>query len=454
MGYNPLMASDGISANGDLFPVRAVADGEARDRASATGRQVDDAARILRRRDTGGHRRRDVGVCRILDLFTRTNPLKTARLKFAHNKVVDGFWLSVESGDVFVTQLSTLISQLDIVRDRHDRDVLVFPNADPIRGRFQLSIGRIHTGHVRAGELHATRMQDETATVHEERVAVERITRHLATFGAMTALDGRTVQIGEAHAERAAAEQIGRIDQTIGGASAGRATIVHNHAPALERLDLSFTLAVRDEVNQIELAKRGLDRRVHRHGHEPVATIAKPLSRVHEGRAVQLGRSSLRGDGFGMNRQQVACHARRTENSGEGVDEHVLVLAIPVFSEEVRQRQCRIVTGHLRRQMIPRPRIAVVLDAGDVLVSDQLRRHERCRIRERLPATSQVIPVRHVDLRAAQRGALVIVRRPHDNAGLKQVGFLRRALENVTSELRWHDDVCKLCLCHKLSFML
>jgi len=37
---------------------------------------------------------------------------------------------------------------------------------------------------------------------------------------------------------------------------------------------------------------------------------------------------------------------------------------------------------------------------------------------------------------------------------LKQVGFLRRALKDVASELRRHDDVCKLCLGHKLSFVL
>ena len=38
-----------------------------------------DAARILRRRYTSSVCRRDVGKCWRLDLFTRTNPLKTAR---------------------------------------------------------------------------------------------------------------------------------------------------------------------------------------------------------------------------------------------------------------------------------------------------------------------------------------------------------------------------------------
>jgi len=76
---------DGVDTNGDLPPIRAVADGEARNRTGATGRQVDDAARKFRRRDASSDRRRDVGKSCRLDLFTRTDPLETARLKFTHN---------------------------------------------------------------------------------------------------------------------------------------------------------------------------------------------------------------------------------------------------------------------------------------------------------------------------------------------------------------------------------
>ena len=76
---------DGVDANGDLPPVCAVRNGEARNRACATGRQVDDATRKFRRRYARSDRRRDVGKCCRLDLFTRTHPLETARLKFAHN---------------------------------------------------------------------------------------------------------------------------------------------------------------------------------------------------------------------------------------------------------------------------------------------------------------------------------------------------------------------------------
>jgi len=41
-----------------------------------------------------------------------------------------------------------------------------------------------------AGELHATRMQDEAATVHEERVAVERSRAIFAAFRAVTPSTG------------------------------------------------------------------------------------------------------------------------------------------------------------------------------------------------------------------------------------------------------------------------
>jgi len=77
--------SNGVDADGDLPPVCPVRNGEARHRAGATGGQVDDAARKFRRRDASSDRRCDVGKSCRLDLFTRTDPLETARLKFAHN---------------------------------------------------------------------------------------------------------------------------------------------------------------------------------------------------------------------------------------------------------------------------------------------------------------------------------------------------------------------------------
>ena len=142
--------------------------------------------------------------------------------------------------------------------DRDDSDVFIFPDAHPIRSGFQFRVRRVCTRDAGTGELHATRMQDEAATVDEERVAIQSVTRHFHAFRAVTALDGRTIQIGVAHAERAVAEQVGCINQTIGRARARRTAIVHDDATALERLDLRFALTVRDEVNQVELPQRGL----------------------------------------------------------------------------------------------------------------------------------------------------------------------------------------------------
>ena len=68
-----------IDANGDLPPVRAIADSEARHGARAASRQVDDAARKFRRRDASSDRCRVVSEGWNQDLFTRTNPFKTAR---------------------------------------------------------------------------------------------------------------------------------------------------------------------------------------------------------------------------------------------------------------------------------------------------------------------------------------------------------------------------------------
>ena len=70
---------DRVGANGNLLPVRPIADGDARHRASATSRQIDDAARKLGRRDASRDSRRNVGESGNLDLFARTNPLKAAR---------------------------------------------------------------------------------------------------------------------------------------------------------------------------------------------------------------------------------------------------------------------------------------------------------------------------------------------------------------------------------------
>ena len=73
---------------------------EARHAAGAADAQMNDAARKLRRGDTGGHRRRDVGEGRNLNLLARANFLKTPGNIFAYNTVLSlGFPLPARRGE-------------------------------------------------------------------------------------------------------------------------------------------------------------------------------------------------------------------------------------------------------------------------------------------------------------------------------------------------------------------
>ena len=87
IGSNWFIALNRIRTNGDLFPVRAIADGDARHRARAARREMNDTTRKLCRRHTSGHRCRDIGERRDLDLFAGTKLFKTAWNIFSHKFV-------------------------------------------------------------------------------------------------------------------------------------------------------------------------------------------------------------------------------------------------------------------------------------------------------------------------------------------------------------------------------
>ena len=93
--YSCPFVLDRIRTNRDLFPVGAIRDGEAGHGARAAQGQMDDATRELRRRDAGGHRRRDVRERRHLQMFTAAKFFVTARDVFAH-LLVDGWELMVD----------------------------------------------------------------------------------------------------------------------------------------------------------------------------------------------------------------------------------------------------------------------------------------------------------------------------------------------------------------------
>jgi len=77
--------SDGVRANRDLLPVRAVADSQARHRTSPASAQMNDAPREPRRRHTSRHSGGNVRESRILNLLAAPNLLKAARNLFTHN---------------------------------------------------------------------------------------------------------------------------------------------------------------------------------------------------------------------------------------------------------------------------------------------------------------------------------------------------------------------------------
>lgn len=79
------MHLDRVCADRDLFPVRAVTDGDAWNCTRPTSAQVNDASRKLGRRDTSGSRSGNVGECWNLNLLTRADFLEAARNFFAHN---------------------------------------------------------------------------------------------------------------------------------------------------------------------------------------------------------------------------------------------------------------------------------------------------------------------------------------------------------------------------------
>jgi hypothetical protein len=78
--------SDGVGADGDLFPVGAVTEGEARNGAGATSAKINHGTDILRWREAGGGKGSD--VCKRppleVELFAEANFFEAAWYFFAH----------------------------------------------------------------------------------------------------------------------------------------------------------------------------------------------------------------------------------------------------------------------------------------------------------------------------------------------------------------------------------
>ena len=82
-------------------------------------------------------------------------------------------------------------------------------------------------------------------------------------------------------------------------------------------------------------------------------------------------------------------------------------------------------------------------------------RRKRTRIAQRLPVAGQVIPVRHIDLRAALRGTLVIVRIAVHDAGLKQIRLsLPFFAKLMVADCAGTMMSVNPCFCHETKYRL
>ena len=215
-------------------------------------------------------------------------------------------------------------------------------------------------------------MQDVAPPIDQHRVAVQRHPRQSPPPPSRTRLAAAPVQRRRPLGKRPRPEQVGRIDLPIRRARPRRQVVIHDHPPALERPQLRLPLAVRDEVDQVQLPQRRLRRRVHRHRRQPVRPIAQlahastnvaPFSRVESDSPA----TRLR-----MDRQQVARHARRREHALQARHHQPLIRARPVIRHQVHDRLHRIVARDHLRQVIHAPHLRIVLDARDVLVAGDL----------------------------------------------------------------------------------
>src|SRR5689334_18177979 len=109
-------------------------------------------------------------------------------------------------------------------------------------------------------------MQDVTAAIDQDRVAVQCQACEFHTFSSESTFKRLRVEPCRPLSERPGTKQIGGIDKTVSSTGSDR-NIVVNHNPApLEHPDLALALAVRNEVDQIQLPQCRLNCGMHADG--------------------------------------------------------------------------------------------------------------------------------------------------------------------------------------------
>jgi hypothetical protein len=159
IGYNPFIwflfsipdlgtiqrrfQSNRVSSNGNLFPIRPIANSQTRNAASSSSAQINQRANILRRCDTSSRERSH--ICEAshfqIEQLATPNLFEAARNFFTHSFSFVSPAAAKRRGrrtprSAFPTP------QLVIVSDCDQPHVLVFPNANPIRLILQFGVCR------------------------------------------------------------------------------------------------------------------------------------------------------------------------------------------------------------------------------------------------------------------------------------------------------------------------
>ena len=226
--------------------------------------------------------------------------------------------------------------------------------------------------------------------------------------------------------------------------------VINDDLETLEGLDgTARSLAVGDEVDEVQLAKHGLDLAVHHDAGEKVGRIAKLLLSVDEGSTVEHvvegGASAAASD---VEIELVAQHGGRTEDTAEGVQQLGLHAASLVGGDQFADGHCRVVAGEVTGKVVVLPRLGAEHAGCDVLGGADLVGGEAGVVFDHLVVAVEILPEGHVDRAATFIGEIVELGVGFDDAGLDETGFLCRAFDNVGHKNLRDDNVTNLRFRH------
>src|SRR5690242_15670563 len=99
-------------------------------------------------------------------------------------------------------------------------------------------------------------MQNVTTSIDQNRIAVQRNTSELYALSPEATLKRCSVKRGDTLGKCTLAKEVSRINCPISRASPRGQRVIHNHTATLKRCERRLALAVRNEINQVQLLQR------------------------------------------------------------------------------------------------------------------------------------------------------------------------------------------------------